>query len=504
MPRKWFILTRLISIAALATPMIGCQSNNKGDRPPLTAPEATVELHHYAGSALSGPQARTIDDKQLDQIWSLNARALAVEKLPADGFERIARNARLIIASRGGTPVTPSARLTPGLLGRSVPVDFEIDSVLGDPDRRAELIDATGGVAVGSTAELVIDVPRPSEPILAPTRSGLTIRISRLNDGKSYQLSVVSEDLIPIPVSMANPPTSAEDNYGNPILQQTRIETETEMLVLDRTFESDSDRYLLAIPIAFNNSDAKGVVIDLAIQTQLSADAKTETIATVKTGALESADAVRAKLAITTDSAEELAMSTALSALAQTGDEPRGAMAYLAGQSGATLTESVVLVADNPLVQRLAKSVVESSPGLQKFDHANVAWLLERMTIAALGAAENDVANPLSAGVYAAMSSYAGEVGRQIDSLKSLIGQSNGTTDLNNRLIVENRLFLEDSSPASRVRAFDWLHARGLAPAGYDPLATARQRRAALETANAPAPVVLPAPMQTTQPSNKP
>jgi hypothetical protein len=40
---------------------------------------------------------------------------------------------------------------------------------------------------------------------------------------------------------------------------------------------------------------------------------------------------------------------------------------------------------------------------------------------------------------------------------------------------------LEDSSPASRVRAFDWLTARGRAPAGYDPLGTPRQRRAALE-----------------------
>jgi len=34
---------------------------------------------------------------------------------------------------------------------------------------------------------------------------------------------------------------------------------------------------------------------------------------------------------------------------------------------------------------------------------------------------------------------------------------------------------------ASRVRALDWLAARGLAPAGYDPLGDPAQRRAALE-----------------------
>jgi hypothetical protein len=49
------------------------------------------------------------------------------------------------------------------------------------------------------------------------------------------------------------------------------------------------------------------------------------------------------------------------------------------------------------------------------------------------------------------------------------------------RLWNENRILLEDASPASRVRAFDWLALRGLAPAGFDPLAPLAERRAALE-----------------------
>jgi hypothetical protein len=47
----------------------------------------------------------------------------------------------------------------------------------------------------------------------------------------------------------------------------------------------------------------------------------------------------------------------------------------------------------------------------------------------------------------------------------------------------ENLVALEDSSPAARVRAFDWLAARAKAPRDFDPLGPAGQRRAALDKA---------------------
>jgi hypothetical protein len=78
---------------------------------------------------------------------------------------------------------------------------------------------------------------------------------------------------------------------------------------------------------------------------------------------------------------------------------------------------------------------------------------------------------------------YAGEPSRHSGSLDDIANQSTSRQDLENRLTAENLVFLTDSSPASRVRAFDWLSARGLAPAGYDPLGSAKQRREALDKA---------------------
>ena len=76
-----------------------------------------------------------------------------------------------------------------------------------------------------------------------------------------------------------------------------------------------------------------------------------------------------------------------------------------------------------------------------------------------------------------------GQAGRTAGSLDEVLGNATSQQDMQNRLAAENYIFLEDSSPSARVRAFDWLVAQHLAPAGYDPLAPARQRRKALDQA---------------------
>jgi len=77
----------------------------------------------------------------------------------------------------------------------------------------------------------------------------------------------------------------------------------------------------------------------------------------------------------------------------------------------------------------------------------------------------------------------AGEAGRDAATLEEVVAGANGLEDLATRLISENLLFLEDTSPSARCRAYDWLVARCRAPEGYDPLDTRTKRRAALERA---------------------
>jgi len=496
-------------VVVLALVLAGCQLGKKKETPPLTAPQATVTLAHYAGSALSGAQAREVADASLARAWSAAVRVIAVESIPLDGFASLAGKARLIVATRGGTPVTPSARLTPGLLARSVPADFDLDAFLGDPNRRAELSQLATGLAPGVTTELRIEVELDRDTIITPTRQAIVLRLARPADGDAdgngYELSIESDDLIPVQIGEA-PPVPV-DSFEDPLPPPMKVTSEREMLVVDRVADAATERLLLIAPMSFAASTAKAVLIDLTLATaDIDPAKRTAFIAKMKEDLITSADQVRRRVAMTTGSAEELALASALSALAQAGDEPRGSLAYLASASGASLTESVVLVASPTLLQQIARTVSEQSPGLQKRDGANVAWLLDRTTLAAVAAAENDVANPLSAAVYGALASFGGEVGRQLDAIKSLVGRSTSSADLQNRLIAENTIYLEDSSPATRVRAYDWLNQRGLAPKGFDPLAPSRERRTALEKAYA-APITADATGTTdatTQPSNRP
>lgn len=75
---------------------------------------------------------------------------------------------------------------------------------------------------------------------------------------------------------------------------------------------------------------------------------------------------------------------------------------------------------------------------------------------------------------------HAGEAARVEGLLAELLDSCSSSAELQARLLEENRYALEDSAPAARVRAYDWLAARGLQPQGYDPLAGREARRAAL------------------------
>ena len=75
---------------------------------------------------------------------------------------------------------------------------------------------------------------------------------------------------------------------------------------------------------------------------------------------------------------------------------------------------------------------------------------------------------------------HAGQLGRDPTTLRELIGSHNSVPEFQKALIKENRLYLLDMSPAARSRAFEWLNTKGETINGYAPLASAKERRKAL------------------------
>ena len=157
----------------------------------------------------------------------------------------------------------------------------------------------------------------------------------------------------------------------------------------------------------------------------------------------------------------------------------RKALAFLAEATGAAIAADVAVTGTEALVARLAALVAGAAPASR--EPAAMGWLLEKTAVEIL--AEMLAEKTLPAELEAVLARHAGEAGRSAAPLAGLLKNAAGRDDLIAGFARENLIALEDASPATRVRACDWLAARGKAPAGYDPLAAAKERRAALEKA---------------------
>lgn len=168
----------------------------------------------------------------------------------------------------------------------------------------------------------------------------------------------------------------------------------------------------------------------------------------------------------------------------------RSALEHLARRAGAALLSELTLVADDAALGSLAAAVGADEPreagagGADEApdDGAGFAWRVEARAWRWLArrAGEDEERSALEPELRAVLLQRAGELGRHPGLLLDAVDGCASSGELAARLELENRIFLEDGDPAARVRAFDWLAARGLAPEGYEPLAERVARRAAL------------------------
>lgn len=178
---------------------------------------------------------------------------------------------------------------------------------------------------------------------------------------------------------------------------------------------------------------------------------------------------------------DRAALASAMSVLAQPVPR-RAALVYLAGRTGATLSSELALSAADVQLAAYAKQLSDSgaATALDR-SPADLGWTMDLAALTYLTQLASE--EKLPAELDAVLTTYAGEVGRHSGTLQVILNNLRSRQELDLRLLAENRIYLEDPSPAARVRASDWLRARNRLPAGYDPLARGTERRAALEAA---------------------
>ena len=118
-----------------------------------------------------------------------------------------------------------------------------------------------------------------------------------------------------------------------------------------------------------------------------------------------------------------------------------------------------------------------SSPG---WIESVIGQLRERFHYVLIEAVTEELQTPE---LFAVLTEHFGEPGRHSAAVDEIMRGTSSGGELRRKLISENYIYLEDSSPSARVRAFEWLRAQKLAPAGFDPLGSPKQRRQALDQA---------------------
>ncbi|MCA9001723.1 MAG: hypothetical protein KDB61_07365 [Planctomycetes bacterium] len=155
----------------------------------------------------------------------------------------------------------------------------------------------------------------------------------------------------------------------------------------------------------------------------------------------------------------------------------RAALVFLCSQAEGSLGNDLCLLADLAMLRGWVALIPDPSEE-EGISTDQLSWGVERAAWTRI--AREMVQGELPGELLAIVLRHAGEAGHYPSTLEDAARTSADWETFQQRLLHENRLFLEESSPAARVRAFDWLQRRGEAPADWDPLAPREQRRAPL------------------------
>lgn len=410
---------------------------------PEPAPPLGVRVDHFAGTVLTGPVADTPAQQAQEPAGCVVLRVSLLDGAPRGEWLL----PRLVVRASDEEPFATRSELAAG--ARTGP---------GASARAGRLLsERVEAVVAGGTTRLTVQPGEDAPDAPRVPWSTLELLISRrASDPQRVELALVLAS-------------------GG----------EQERLVLDDAPASGGEPWRLELPARAPRDEALTVALELeALARGDDTERAREALERARRGIEASIRAARSAASeLSGEDGLRIRTDSALRALARPALE-RPALLFLADEAGAPLVAELALVADAETLADCLLSLRQhlASVAPDSIDAGQLGWQLEsaawRWLAGLAGDEEREHAPPLElAGL---LLREAGEAGRYPDLLLDAVEASADLATLRARLTRENLIFLEDADPAARVRAYDWLEARGAAPEGFDPLGPADARRAAL------------------------
>lgn len=481
---------RIAASLSLALSLAACAT--KKPVQPLSAEGIRTRHGHYVGNPLAGAQAVPQPFIQQDAL-AVHIRLIGMEQPLRPELEPLAAHARLLTTLEGETPFLATPSVTqPARYGMGVEAEALVQEIdAGARGRIIELADFHGVVCAGVTTyqELTLgsqaagNLQRLRVAVYRPTSTpaGATTQPSP----PPVQLALlVQKPRSPGPAPAAPPAAHSEGDQMSGVTvpaPASEAVLTRETALISQSIDATGQSVVLLTPFTASGTQIQSIatVIELSLP---SADHAFEVASVAMLADLQAAASAAATrpAALMPEALDRVFVTSVIDAMTY-GENRRAAVVYLAGQTDAHLAEQTAMTADDDFLNQFSLAIADAIGRQDIWTRPQAGWLLDRISFEML--ARTTIKRRLSPELTGVLLTLAGEAGRSPAAMEQILVNLSTRKDFENRLIAENFIALEDSSPAARVRAYDWLKAHACQPAGYDPLGEAHQRSAAIEKA---------------------
>jgi hypothetical protein len=494
-------LRRRIGAAALLA-LAACAAPPASPPAPLVRPpELTVLASPFVGTSLSGASADAapLAGVRADRTPLVRCELFLLREpvAPGEGAAPLIDDIQFVARPgeaaflRGPTRLALSGERLQGEAARTRLESWRA----GDGGNACEVADVTRPLPRGTACTFAAELQEYEEdprnflrerPDLGDVKKRFGVDVELAADGSAPVTLDLQDVLRPTAGEEAPGASSGGDLLG----ASTALAVRRELIRLRPKLAAGGEPLVVVVPSPFRTTPARACALALSLSPPPAEGVAASSHALAVTQALAElesavADAKRAADVPVPQDTASLALKEALAALAPDA-AMRPTLVFLTGGTRATFGEDLALVLrDRPLVAWLRELIRARADLAPDAAREEIGWFLERAAwrfVLAL-----TLGGELDPSLDAVVLRHTGAAGRLPTVLEDALEGSRDLASFEKAVVDANRDALEDVNAAARVRAFDWLSARGLAPEKFDPLADEEARRHALAAAAAEA-----------------